>query len=264
MKIGSVEIGPGHPCAIVAELSNAHNGDRDRLGRLIDAAQAAGADAIKVQCYTPQELVGLRGDGPAPAPWNDRTMLDLYTQAQTPLDWFPKIRDHCVRVGMPWFSSVFGAESLAVLEAVDCPAYKISHLDAAQEKLGRLVVATGKPVLVSTTEPWSLPAPYWTGAVHPRLRPEIGVLYCPGGYPAAATAMRLRELAGDVYVGVSSHCREPLAAVIAVARGAHLIETHFHLAAEPSVLESNVSLDEAELRDLVHRVRSTEVLLGCV
>jgi sialic acid synthase SpsE len=113
VNIAGVEIGSGHPCRFVAELSNNHNGDRDRCGRLIDAAKAAGADFVKFQCYTPDELVALRGDGPAPAPWNDRTMRDLYTQAQTPLDWFPKIKAHCERVGIPWFSSVFGPTSLS-------------------------------------------------------------------------------------------------------------------------------------------------------
>src|SRR5690349_1830477 len=157
-------------CEIVAEMSNSHNGDRDRLGRMIDAAKLAGADAVKFQAYTPDELVALRGDGPAPEPWGSQgyTMRTLYEKAQTPLEWFPKIAAHCERIGMPWFSSVFGPDSLAALEAVGCPRYKISHFECLHADLRHLVAATGKPVIVSYPTPGSDP----------------GWVYCPGGYPA--------------------------------------------------------------------------------
>lgn len=252
MKIGTREIGPGQPCAIIAELSNNHNGDRDRCGRLIDAAQAAGADIIKLQCYTVDELVALRGDGPAPEPWGAQgyTMRTLYEKARTPLEWFPKIAAHCERVGIPWFSSVFGAESLACLEAAGCPAYKISHFERKADWLVRAAWDTDKPVLVSSPEPYNVP--------------PVGddyLVYCPGGYPASAHDMRLPWFPRN-YIGLSSHCRDRLVAPVAVARGAKYLEYHFHLEAEPSELESNVSLNEREFRAMVDSVRRAEVLLG--
>lgn len=250
MKIGNLEIGPGQPCRIVAELSNSHNGDRDRLGRMIDAAQVAGADLVKFQCYTPDELVALRGDGPAPEPWGSQghTMRTLYEKAQTPLDWFPKIAAHCERVGIPWFSSVFGAESLACLEAVGCPAYKISHFERGAVVLLSLVRATGKPIIVSSPERW--------GATGPE-----PLLYCPGGYPALPTDMHLDHLNGT-WLGLSAHCVDPLIGALAVARDAKMVEVHFHLHDEPSELEAAVSYDEHQLYDLVQQVRRAEAYLG--
>jgi pseudaminic acid synthase len=259
MRIGSVEIGSGFPCRIVAELSNNHNGDRDRLGRLIDAAKAAGADLVKFQAYTPEELVALRGDGPAPEPWGSQgyTMHSLYEKAQTPLDWFSKIRDHCDRIGMPWFSSVFGSESLAALEAVGCPAYKISHFEYRNDILLKMVRMTHKPMIVSVPVKNEGDMDVYT------LPQNIVAVLCPGGYPALVEVMHLRNLFpnGD-FIGLSSHCRHPLTGVVATARGAKCLEYHFHMETEPSELESNVSLNEREFAAMVRSVRQAEVLIG--
>lgn len=248
-------------CEIVAELGNAHNGDRDRLGRLIDAAQAAGADAVKFQCYTPDELVALRGDGAAPEPWGSQgySMRSLYEKAQTPLEWFPKIAAHCARIGMPWFSSVFGAESLACLEAVGCPRYKISHFECENFALVQLVEATRKPFLVSTpVDKYGCQIGYAGGDGYH--------IYCPGGYPARLEEMRLKELEYDdgraPWIGLSSHCLAPEVAPMAIAFGAKYLEYHMMLHAEPSVLEASVSLDEFQFHDMVQSVRRAEELLG--
>ena len=249
ITIGGVAIGDGLPCRVVAELSNNHNGDRDRLGRLIDAAQAAGADLVKFQCYTPEELVALRGDGPAPAPWGLRgwSMRDLYTKAQTPLDWFPKIAAHCQRVGMPWFSSVFGPDSLACLEAVGCPAYKVARLDNQQEDLQDLIAQSPgeKPVLVSAE---------WGEDVLGDL-----VLYCPKGYPPDPQTVRLPPHFGDheTFQGFSYHGLDPDLPRVAAERGCHLIEMHMQLAEEPGELEGDFSLTQYQFHVMalaVHQV----------
>lgn len=229
-------------CEIVAELSNNHNGDRDRLGRLIDAAKAAGADAIKVQCFTPDELVALRGNGPAPQPWGGQgySMRALYEKAQTPLEWFPKIRDHCERIGMPWFSSVFGKDSLACLEAVGCPRYKISHFEYGNVGLRDIVWDTHKPVIVS----------------YPFLTDTPQRVYCPGGYPATLEEMHLTQ---PIW-GLSTHCLDTRVFPVAVARGIQYLEVHMMLREEPSELEAAVSLDEDQFAAMVRSVRAAEVL----
>jgi pseudaminic acid synthase len=282
-SIANVPIGAGHPCRFVAELSNNHNGSLDRAHRIIDAAKAAGADFAKFQCYTPDELVALRGDGPAPEPWgaDGWTMRALYEKAQTPHAWFPELVNHCRDIGLPWFSSVFGAESLALLESLDCPAYKIARLDHQNAALVELVVRNGKPFLISgdnhydTSTLQALPHEVCLLILRDRL------LYCPPGYPQTGFAFR-RSVSGTDYddygdngtfgcdrdggnrnhIGFSFHGSDPRPCVVAATLGAKIIEAHLMLEAEPSELESNVSLTETQFARLVSDVRAVEAMLA--
>lgn len=253
MRIADVEIGGNAPCRFVAEMSNNHNGSLSTAHRIIDAVATTGAEFVKMQAFTPDELVALRGDGPAPAQWGAAgwTMRDLYTKAQTPLAWLPELFQHAREVGLVPFSSVFGAESLAVLEAVDCPAYKIARLDNAQHWLADAAGAAGKPLLVSAA------AGEWIAA----WRRADGVLYCPPGYPTPPADVDLPDF-GVEFLGLSSHCLDPRLPIAAVARGAKLLEFHVQLDDEPSELEANVSLTVSQFRQMVADVRATEALLG--
>jgi pseudaminic acid synthase len=283
MNIGGVEIGGGHPCRFVAEMSNSFNGDPDRLRRMIVAAKEAGADLVKLQAYLPDELIALRGDGPAPDDWGRQgyTMRTLYERARTPLEWFDWIPDHCAWVGIPWFSSVFGAESLGVLERANCPAYKVARLDNSQYRLVDAVIATGKPYLVSAGPN---DRPCYTMFDHPdpeyvRKRPggwhvsREHLLWCPEGYPqtdfgfsrgAAGTDYNdcgTDGTFGENHVGFSYHGTDPRPCIVAATIGAKLIEAHFMLDAEPSEIEASVSLGESAFRHMVAEIRANEAIL---
>jgi sialic acid synthase SpsE len=259
-RLAGLPIGREHPAVVVAEISNNHNGSFDRARRLIDAAKAAGANLVKFQAYTPDELIHLRGDGRAPDPWGAQgwTMRTLYTRAQTPLDWLPALAAHCRAIDMPWFSSVFGPASLAALEALRCPAYKIARLDAQDLPLRRMVHRTGKPYLVSLGDEARLSRDDLDGST-------VRALYCPPGYPPPIDQIRLPRFgdcgAGDARpIGLSSHCLDPLLPMVAVARGAKILEYHLQLDDEPSELESTVSLSASQFRRMVDDVRRVEAL----
>ena len=181
-------------------------------------------------------------------------MRTLYEKAQTPHAWFVHLVKHCERIELPWFSSVFGLDSLALLESLGCPAYKIARLDQYARGLQSKALATGKPLLVSTEEIGD----------QSFLGPMCRFLYCPPGYPVAIEDVHLRRamFTPELYLGLSSHCLDPRLPIAAVARGAKLIEMHVQLAAEPSELEANISLNEYQLNQMVADVRATEVLCG--
>jgi len=268
-SIGGVPIGGDNPCRFIAEVSCNHNGSLALAHRLIDAAKEAGADFLKTQAYTPQELVDLRGDGPAPAQWGEQgwTMRALYEKAQTPLAWLPELFQHARDIGLVPFSSVFGAESLAVLEAAGCPAYKIAALDNGSKPLHAMVAATGKPVLVSLRREQRALLSYMP------LDDRLAFLLCPEGYPQPASSFAFEggDFADDechdfyapaAFLGLSSHNLDPRLPIAAVARGAKCLEYHVQLDDCPSELEANISLRVSEFARMVADVRATEVLCG--
>jgi len=266
ITISGIEIGAGQPCRFVAEISNNHNGSLERAHRLIDAAKASGADFAKYQCFLPSELVSLRGDGPAPEPWGSQgwTMASLYEKAQTPHAWFPALVAHCNEIGLPWFSSVFGYDSLALLESLDVPALKVARLDNSNDELARVIGQSQRPIIVSYDD---------SGAIWARYqRATAGriALFCPPGYPQASFGLRrpenfykfYREGTFDDFDGFSYHGTSIEPPIVAATLGAKLVECHMMLEAEPSELEANVSLTEVQFADMIRRVRAVEEMIA--
>ena len=248
--IAGVEIGPGYPCRTVAEIGNAHNGQLFLALRLIEECAAAGVDLVKFQCYLPDELVRLRGDGPAPEPWGSQgwTMRTLYGKAQTPHEWFPALIAKCNEVGVPWFSSVFGMDSLRLLEALQCPAYKVAALDVDSVFAAGVAVGTSLPIIASSRGeriPWA----------------DL-TLYCPPGYPQDVS-----NFGPDQYRaafakcdGLSYHGTDWDIAAWSAHYGAQLLEFHVQLDDVPSELEANVSLTISQVRQVVAGIRSVRAV----
>jgi sialic acid synthase SpsE len=135
---------------IVAEISGNHGGIKENALRLIDAAKRAGADAVKFQCFEPEALaakrVGVMWHG---KPMTYDELVALYRKTHTPKAWFPELIRHCRESGIEWFASVFGADDVIFLEALDCPRYKISAYEMLDGDLINAVSQTGKPVIFS-------------------------------------------------------------------------------------------------------------------
>jgi sialic acid synthase SpsE len=167
-------------------------------------------------------------------------MKSLYQKAATPLGWFGELAGKCADVGIPWFASVFGKESLMEMEAVGCPAYKLASLDREAKWLFDAVKATGKPVIVSRPD-------------HPDPRADLS-LHCPVGYPQSDTTY------DPAFDGFSYHGNHYGPVALAAAAGASIAECHFHLEDEPSELEANISLTEKEFARMVKNVRRLELL----
>lgn len=251
MNIGNLVIGKDRPCRIIAELSNAHNGSLATAHRLIEESVKAGADAIKFQAYLPEELVALRGDGKAPKPWHKMTMKELYTKAQTPHSWFPSLVGKCESLGVPWFSSVFGPDSLEMLERLGCPVYKLASLDLEYQAWRRQVHMTGKPVIQSRPE-----MPDAIDSLSASL-----TLFCPPGYPQDVKPKQI-EVGMKWADGFSFHGTDPVLPHFAYLAGAQLIEVHVQLDDEPSELEKNVSLTMTQLAELCDAVKPKKMARG--
>lgn len=271
MRIGNRELGPGTPVYIVAELSANHNQSFERAVQIVHAAKNAGADAIKLQTYTPdtitiksdRESFRIKGD----TLWDGRTLHDLYGDASTPWEWHEPLQRLASELGLDFFSSPFDHSAIDFLEQLKVPAYKIASPEIVDLPLVEKAARTGKPLIISTgmatreeiTE--ALETARAAGAT------QIGLLKCTSAYPANPEDMNLRaipELAKTfgVPAGLSDHTLGIAAPVAAVALGASIIEKHLTVSRSDPGPDSAFSLDPQEFTDMVNAVRTTEKALG--
>ena len=266
-------IGPGHPAYIMAEMSANHRGSYDEAVRLVHAMKAAGADAVKVQTYTP-DTITLDSDAPAfkqpeGSLWAGRTLYELYEEACTPWDWQPRLQAEAQALGLDFFSSPFDFTAIEFLEKLAVPAYKISSFEVVDLPLIRAVARTGKPVIMSVGMATADEIDEAIAVIRAEGNEQIVLLKCVSAYPADPAAMNLRmmpELAErfHVPVGLSDHSLEIAVPVAAVALGACVIEKHFTLDRSQGGPDSGFSLEPAEFRAMVDAVRVAEKALGRV
>lgn len=107
----SEEIGPGQPVFIVAEMSGNHNQSISRAYKIIDAAADAGADAIKLQTYTPDTMT-IDSDKKyfqvkVNDTWKGQTLYQLYKKAYTPWNWQPKLKKYAEKKGFDFLLYTF-------------------------------------------------------------------------------------------------------------------------------------------------------------
>src|ERR1700690_3659533 len=153
IEIASRKIGPEYPPYVICELSANHNGELDRALELIDAAAATGADAIKIQTYTPDTLT-IAHDSPEfrihGGLWDGYTLYDLYKEAYTPYEWHPALMGRAREHGITLFSTPFDESAVDLLKSLDVPAYKIASFEVVDLDLIARVGRERRPMVIST------------------------------------------------------------------------------------------------------------------
>lgn len=263
-------IGNGEPPYIVAEMSGNHNHDLNRALKILDAAKAAGADAVKLQTYR-ADTITIKHDSDEfrlqGGLWDGRYLFDLYEEAHTPWAWHAPIFAHARQIGLTVFSSPFDHTAVDFLEALGAPAYKIASPELVDLPLIRKVARTGKPLIMSSGAATLEEIKEAIQAARDAGAKEIILLHCTAAYPAPpeeANLATLQELAKyfDVVVGLSDHTLGTTVATLAVGLGACLIEKHFTLARADGGVDSTFSLEPAELAMLVQTTRIAQAAVG--
>jgi N-acetylneuraminate synthase len=271
LSISGRTIGAGHPTYVVAELSANHGHDFDLALRLVHAAKDVGADAIKVQTYTPDTITlnssrkWFRVSGGTL--WDGRTLYDLYQEAYMPWEWQPRLKSVANDLQMDFFSTPFDATSVEFLENMGVPAYKVASFELIDIPLLRLIARTGKPVIASTgmaTLPEIVEA---VETMREEGATDIALLKCTSAYPAPPEEMNLKMIPHfsekfDLPAGLSDHTLGIAASVAAVALGACIVEKHFTLSRAAGGPDAAFSLEPQEFKEMVTAIRTAEKALG--
>jgi len=272
VRIGSRDVGPSMPVYIVAEMSANHGQSLDRALDVVRAAKAAGADAIKLQTYTPDTMTiasDERWFRIESTLWHGRQLYDLYAEACTPWEWHAPIASLAGELGLQWFSTPFDASAIDLLEALDAPVHKVASFELVDIPLLKRVAATGKPVIASTGMATMAEVKEAVSTLRAAGCQQLVLLKCTSAYPAVAAEMDLRTIPHlaetfGTAVGLSDHSMDVAVPIVAVALGACLIEKHLTMSRADAGPDSAFSLEPDEFRAMVEAVRTAEQALGSV
>jgi N-acetylneuraminate synthase len=269
LDIAGRAVGPGAPVYVIAELSGNHNGDIGRARELVLAAAAAGADAVKIQTYTPDTLTidadtewFRLGKGTL---WADRNLYDLYAEAATPWEWHEELAAVAADLGLHLFSTPFDVTAVDHLAAMDVPVYKIASFELVDLELIRAAASRGKPLIMSTG--MSTAEEIADALDAAREAPGVALLRCNSSYPAPVEEMDLLTIPDmaarfEVPIGLSDHTLDDVASLVAVSLGACILEKHITLARADGGPDAAFSLEPAELTRWIGAVRAAEQALG--
>lgn len=266
LRIGDRLIGDGHPCFIIAEAGVNHNGSVDMALELVDAAFAAGADAVKFQkrelkSLYPKELL----DDPNSAEWAFQYMLPILKQTELSDDDFRRIKQHCDAKGIRFMCTPWDEASLEFLESMDLDAYKVASADLVNLPLLDAMVATGKPLILSSGMA-TLHEIERTVEFLKARGAAFAMLHCVSTYPAPFESLNLRFIETlkqfGVPVGYSSHERGIVIPIVAATMGATIIEKHITMDRTLPGPDHPASLEPPGMQRMVRDIRHMEVALG--
>jgi pseudaminic acid synthase len=273
MKIEGRTVGVEFGTYLIAEMSANHGQSFEQAAEIVRAAKDAGADAIKLQTYTPDTItIDCQGETFQTAKgslWEGRTLYDLYGEAYTPWDWQPKLKKLADGLGLACFSTPFDFTAVDFLEEMDLPAYKIASPELVDLPLIRKVAATKKPVIMSTGMATCEEIEEAMQAFCQAGGTELALLKCTSAYPSPPESMNLRTIPDmakrfRVPVGLSDHTLGIAVPVAAVSLGACIIEKHLTLSRSTPGPDSAFSLEPHEFKQMVDAIRVAEKALGQV
>tara|TARA_Y100000590_G_scaffold291751_1_gene328500 strand:+ start:1791 stop:2819 length:1029 start_codon:yes stop_codon:yes gene_type:complete len=255
---------------LVAEMSANHCGNFQLAKKLISCAKKNGADAVKLQTYTPNTMTiksnkkyfkiknGL---------WKGYNLWDLYNEAHTPLEWHKKLFDYSKKIGITIFSTPFDETAVDFLEKLKCPIYKIASFEMTDTPLIKKIAKTKKPMIISTgmANLNEIETAYKIAKKHGAK--DITLLYCVSNYPSKSSDFNLNNIKilkekFKCKVGLSDHSKDNNIAIAAIAAGAEVIEKHIALDNQKKGLDIEFALKGKQIKKFKKAINETYQLLG--
>ncbi|MEO2153198.1 MAG: pseudaminic acid synthase [Aquificota bacterium] len=269
LKIGNFDL--EKDILIVAELSANHKQDLNIAKETLYAMKEAGADAVKLQTYTPDTITApfdneyfrIKGG----TLWDGKTLYELYQKAYTPWEWHYELKELAEKLGLIFFSTPFDKTAVDFLEELNVPAYKIASFEITDIPLIEYVASKGKPVIISTGIASLADIEEALEACRRVGNEQVVLLKCTSAYPTpieeanVGVIPRMREIFG-VPVGLSDHTKGIAVPVAAASLGAVMIEKHFILDKKLDTPDREFSLTPDEFAQMVKAVKEARKALG--
>lgn len=269
IKIGNKYVN-NKRCYVVAEVSANHNKNYGLLKKFLKDLKNTGVDAVKLQAYQANTITinhksnDFKIDNQNS--WSKyQYLFNLYKNAETPLNWFPKIFKYCKKIKLDVFASVFDATNLRLLEKLNCPAYKIASPEITDIPLIKKIAKTKKPIILSNglgnLEDLSLAVKEIK-----KINKKLIVLKCTSSYPSKNKDLNLNTMVNikkkfNCLSGFSDHTVGIHSSIHAASIGASMIEKHV----KPSkikTIDGFFSITVKELANMISIIRNNEISNG--
>lgn len=264
-------VGGSEPCFLIAEIGANHGGDARTAHRMIDVAAECGVDAVKFQTYTSGELLADYSRLATWGPPNDQhteQIGELFDRVALDRRYHSELFDHAREVSLIPFSTPFSEDGVEFLASIGSPLLKIASSDVGYLDLVRCAMQTGLPIILSTGKSTLAEVAAAVDVLRAGGVGGFALLHCVAQYPAPLDSLNMRLIQAlaiafpDAVVGYSDHSMGTVAAVVAVALGARILEKHFTLAHDAGGPDDWFSADPEGLYELVRSIRHTESMLG--
>jgi N-acetylneuraminate synthase len=250
LTVGDRQIGPGHPCFVIAEVGLAHDGSLSQAHAYIDAAYQAGVDAVKFQCHLGDPVSEWRVE---PEWEQDEDRAAYWRRTVFTSDQWYGLYSHARDLKLEFMCSPFSLDAVKMLDPY-VRLWKVPSGKVTDMALLDAVGATHKPVLLSagmcTSEEKEVAFARLAGAG----TPSVLIMHCTSLYPTPPEAIGL----GGRPAGLSDHSGTIYPGIAAVALGCHVLEVHICWSKEQGGFDTAASLDIGQLRQLVAGVRFVE------
>ncbi len=269
LKIGAHEIGDDTPCYVIAEIGHNHQGSVEKARELFKEAKLAGAHAVKLQKRDNRGLYTRAAYNKSYD--NENSFGATYGEhrefLEFGLDEYRELQAYAKELGVDFFSTAFDLASAEFLESLDVPAYKIASGDLKSTPLLEHVARFGKPMIVSTGGATLEDVQRAYDTILP-INPQLAILQCTAGYPAAFEELDLRVISTyrehfpKAVIGFSSHDNGIAMPVAAYMLGARIVEKHFTLNRASKGTDHAFSLEPVGMRKLVRDLERTYRAMG--
>ena len=254
----------------VAEISANHNGSLFYAKKLIKIAKKYGADAVKLQSYTPDTLT-IKSNKPdfriTGGLWNGKKLWNLYEKAQTPFEWHKELFDYAKRLKIICFSSPFDETAVDLLESLKCPFYKVASFEMNHIPLIKKIAKTKKPIIISTgmANLKEIDLAYNTAKRYGAK--EIILLYCVSNYPSKISDFNFNNIKilkerYNCKVGFSDHSIDNQVVAAAIVAGAEVIEKHIALEGQKKGFDLEFSLKGKKIKKYAQVIKDTSLMMG--